>query len=274
MAVLAIAGIPLLSGFFSKDAILYAAFASRQPRQSPLVRRTRHRRAHRVLHVPPLVSHLLRRNRAATTPTRMRAPGPCSAPLSSSPCSPSAAAGSASGPLRRIPRSSPSAPSPKKLAGSLEYVLMALAVAAGALGWFIAHRMYYRTKPAHRATCSSRPAAYNLLVNKYYVDEIYGFCHRQAPHRASRNTFSNGSSTSPSSAASPGSSAGIATLRRRNSATLAIRESALLRRLARSRRRCSVYFVLAPYVFGRLTESTSEWRVTRDEHQWTTRFSR
>jgi NADH-quinone oxidoreductase subunit L len=61
---------------------------------------------------------------------------------------------------------------PEEPAGGLEYALMALAVAAGALGWFIAHRMYHQ-----RAAQSTAPegAAYKLLANKYYVDEIYGF---------------------------------------------------------------------------------------------------
>jgi NADH-quinone oxidoreductase subunit L len=59
-------------------------------------------------------------------------------------------------------------------AGGLEYALMALAVAAGVLGWYIAHRIYHRPKAADGLATGTR-AGYNLLANKYYVDEIYSF---------------------------------------------------------------------------------------------------
>jgi NADH-quinone oxidoreductase subunit L len=52
--------------------------------------------------------------------------------------------------------------------------MMALAVAAGLLGWYIAHRMYHRPRTADGLAPGS-PTGYNLLANKYYVDEIYGF---------------------------------------------------------------------------------------------------
>jgi len=60
----------------------------------------------------------------------------------------------------------------EEMAGSLEYVMMALAVAAGAIGWFIAHRMYHQRAAAQIA--APAPAGYTLLQNKYYVDEFYG----------------------------------------------------------------------------------------------------
>ena len=61
---------------------------------------------------------------------------------------------------------------PEEPAGGLEYALMALAVAAGALGWYIAHRMYHRPKAADGLAIGT-PAGYRLIANKYYVDEIY-----------------------------------------------------------------------------------------------------
>ena len=64
-AVFAIAGFPPLAGFFSKDAILYAAFLQRPGRQGAMVRRPGYGAAHVLLHVPPLVPGLLRRDRAA-----------------------------------------------------------------------------------------------------------------------------------------------------------------------------------------------------------------
>jgi NADH-quinone oxidoreductase subunit L len=61
----------------------------------------------------------------------------------------------------------------EELTGSLELVMMFLAVAAGAIGWFIAHRMYHQRAAAQIA--APAPAGYSLLANKYYVDEFYSF---------------------------------------------------------------------------------------------------
>ena len=63
---------------------------------------------------------------------------------------------------------------PGEPGGSLKFVLTALAVAAGLLGWFIAHRMYHRAQTAD-GLAASIPTGYRLVLNKYYVDEIYGF---------------------------------------------------------------------------------------------------
>ncbi|HEY2466672.1 MAG TPA: NADH-quinone oxidoreductase subunit L [Terracidiphilus sp.] len=63
---------------------------------------------------------------------------------------------------------------PAEPAGSLKYLLTALAVLAGLVGWLIAHRMYHRPQSAD-GLATATPAGYNLLVKKYYVDEIYGF---------------------------------------------------------------------------------------------------
>ena len=61
VATAAIAGMPPLAGFFSKDEILWYAFASTRG-GSPLLwaRRRGHRADDRVLHVPPAVAHLPR----------------------------------------------------------------------------------------------------------------------------------------------------------------------------------------------------------------------
>jgi NADH-quinone oxidoreductase subunit L len=50
-----------------------------------------------------------------------------------------------------------------------------LAVLAGAIGWFVAHRLYSQRseKPAQLAASYAGP--YNLLLHKYYIDEIYDF---------------------------------------------------------------------------------------------------
>jgi NADH-quinone oxidoreductase subunit L len=56
----------------------------------------------------------------------------------------------------------------------LEWLLTGVAVAVALLGWFIADRLY-RQKPQQAAElAAANPGAYNLLVHKYYVDELYG----------------------------------------------------------------------------------------------------
>jgi NADH-quinone oxidoreductase subunit L len=55
-----------------------------------------------------------------------------------------------------------------------ELLLTLAAVAVAFLGWYIAD-LYYRRKPEQPAQLAAGiPAGYELLVNKYYVDEIYG----------------------------------------------------------------------------------------------------
>ncbi len=56
----------------------------------------------------------------------------------------------------------------------LELILSAVAVLVALLGWFIADQLYCR-KPARPAQMAAAlPGSYRLLANKYYVDEFYG----------------------------------------------------------------------------------------------------
>jgi NADH-quinone oxidoreductase subunit L len=57
-AVIAIAGIPPLRWLLLQRRNPLRSLPARLARQGPLVRRPHHRRAHRLLHVPPLVPHL------------------------------------------------------------------------------------------------------------------------------------------------------------------------------------------------------------------------
>jgi NADH-quinone oxidoreductase subunit L len=56
----------------------------------------------------------------------------------------------------------------------LEGILSIFAIAAAALGWYVAYRLY-RQKPERPAELAAAlPGPYKLLANKYYVDEFYG----------------------------------------------------------------------------------------------------
>jgi NADH-quinone oxidoreductase subunit L len=61
------------------------------------------------------------------------------------------------------------------LAGSaqLEIGLSILAVLVAALGWFIADRLYRKHPDSPARIAAAVPAGYSLLAHKYYVDEIY-----------------------------------------------------------------------------------------------------
>jgi len=173
MAVFAISGFPFMSAFFSKDAILAAAFTSGGT-------------LGRVLWFVGLVTAALTafymfrlwyltffgetRNHDAhphESPWVMLGPLVILAVLS--------VGGGWIGMSRFGAYLAPSVGArPEEAGGSLEYILTGLAVLAGAIGWFVAHRMYHRAKTAD-GLAATTPAGYKLVFNKYYVDEIYGF---------------------------------------------------------------------------------------------------
>ncbi|HEY1578150.1 MAG TPA: NADH-quinone oxidoreductase subunit L [Terracidiphilus sp.] len=172
MAVLAISGFPFMSAFFSKDAILAAAFASGS--------------LGKVLWFIGLVTAALTafymfrlwyltffgkaRGHDAhphESPWSMLGPLVILAILS--------VGGGWMGPRRFDAFLSPSVgKTTADLSGAFEYLMIALAVAAGLLGWYIAHRMYHRPKTAD-GLAPGAPAGHSLLAHKYYVDEIYSW---------------------------------------------------------------------------------------------------
>ncbi len=58
---------------------------------------------------------------------------------------------------------------------ALEWGMSALAVLAGAIGWYVAHRFYSKRSESAAKLATTFAGPYNLLVRKYYVDEIYDF---------------------------------------------------------------------------------------------------
>jgi NADH-quinone oxidoreductase subunit L len=56
---------------------------------------------------------------------------------------------------------------------TLEWTLTGLAVLVAALGWFIADRMYRARPEAPERLAASMSGPYNLLLHKYWIDELY-----------------------------------------------------------------------------------------------------
>ncbi len=56
----------------------------------------------------------------------------------------------------------------------LERLLSAAAVGVALLGWFIADWFYRRKPDSPARVAAALPVSYNLIANKFYVDEIYG----------------------------------------------------------------------------------------------------
>ena len=54
-----------------------------------------------------------------------------------------------------------------------EYLLMLASVGIAALGIWLAYRLYLQYPKLHATIAAAWPRLHNLLVNKYYVDEIY-----------------------------------------------------------------------------------------------------
>ncbi len=172
IGVLAIAGFPPLAGFFSKDAILAAAFT-----QGP---------GGKLLWAVGLITALLTsfymfrlwylaflgESRSPEvhpheSPWSMLGPLVILAGLS--------VVGGWVGIERFAGFLAPSVGERVAEAGgnSLEIILMVVAVAVAALGWFIAD-LLYRQRPARAAeVAAALPLGYKVLLNKYYVDEIY-----------------------------------------------------------------------------------------------------
>ena len=178
MGVIAIAGIPPFSGFFSKDAILYAAYT-----QGSLGK---------VLYVVGLVTAALpafymfrlwyltfngesRDSHAHPheSPWSMLGPLVILALLS-------LGGGWISGAWAGVGNFgaflAPVLGETANESGSaiLEVILSVVAVMVAVLGWFVAEWLYGQKSDHSEQLAAAMPGAHKLLVNKYYVDEFYG----------------------------------------------------------------------------------------------------
>jgi len=172
VGVLAIAGFFPFAGFFSKDAILYAAF-----QQGP---------SGKALWAVGLVTALLTsfymfrlwylaflgkpRSEVGhhhATPLSMLGPLVILALLS--------ICGGWIGIERFSAYLAPATGArPAEAAGHLELILGLVAMGVALLGWFVADRLYRQRPTAAADLAAAYPAGYKLLANKYYVDEFYG----------------------------------------------------------------------------------------------------
>ncbi len=172
VAVFAIAGIPPFAGFFSKDAILYAAFL-----HGPLGK---------LLWFVGLTTALLTslymfrlwymtffgESRSPDahpheSPFSMRGPMVTLGLL--------CVCGGWIGIDHMTSYLAPAVGMPHGTSGvvGLELVLSLVAVAVALEGWLIADKYYRRKKERPAQLAAAMPAGYQLLLNKYYVDEIY-----------------------------------------------------------------------------------------------------
>jgi len=174
IGVLAIAGIPPFAGFFSKDAILYAAFSQggafglvlwQVGAVTALLTSFYMFRLWYLVFLGESRSHDAHPHES---PWSMLGPLVILAMLST--CGGWIGIERFSGFLK------PSV-GLKALEGStaLEIPLMSVAVAIALIGWIVAH-YFYKLKPAAPTQlATSFSGGYKLLLNKYFVDEFYGY---------------------------------------------------------------------------------------------------
>jgi NADH-quinone oxidoreductase subunit L len=177
-AVLAIAGFPFFSAFFSKDAILYAAFVSGG--------------IGKVLWFVGLVTAALtsfymfrlwyltfwgelRSHEAHPHESPWSMTGPLAILAVLSVVGGWIGFGGNLGPFGRFLAPTLGVHNTEAGAAGLEWGMSALAVLAGAIGWYVAHRFYSQPSESATKLATSFADPYNLLVHKYYVDEIYSF---------------------------------------------------------------------------------------------------
>ncbi len=185
VATLAISGAPLLSGFFSKDEILWQAFAS--PYGSKLLWGVAVLTAGLTAfymfrlffmtflgssRVPHEVEHHIHESPSVmTVPLICLAIGAIGAGWVGWP-----KALGGSNPFERFLGpvfENPALPPPFEHPWSREFELMLLSVAVAAVGFYIAYRWYVmRPQEPERVAARAGPA-YHIVLNKYYVDEIY-----------------------------------------------------------------------------------------------------
>jgi NADH-quinone oxidoreductase subunit L len=173
VGVLAIAGIFPFAGFFSKDAILYAAFIQGMGGKALwfvglVTALLTSFYMFRLLYLAFLGTPRGKIEHHHATPWSMLVPLVILGLLS--------ICGGWVGIERFAAFLAPSVGARTNEAGgaSLELILSFAAVGVAILGWAAAHLFYKQESDRPAKLAADFPGAYNLLAHKYYVDEIYG----------------------------------------------------------------------------------------------------
>ncbi|HUB00798.1 MAG TPA: NADH-quinone oxidoreductase subunit L [Terracidiphilus sp.] len=174
-AVMAICGIPPFAGFFSKDAILYAAFLHYGTGGKllwgvgALTALLTALYMFRLWYMTFLGTSRSEIHHPHPTPASMLVPMTILGALSI--CGGWIGIEHFGGFLEPVLGEMPT----KSGSALTEWVLTGIAVLLALEGWLIIDK-YYRRKPERPAQLAAAvPGAYNLLFNKYYVDEFYGW---------------------------------------------------------------------------------------------------
>jgi NADH-quinone oxidoreductase subunit L len=178
MAVLAISGFPFFSAFFSKDAILYAAFLSGGLGKvlwfvgwvTAALTAFYMFRLWYLTFFGELRNHEVHPHESSASMT-----GPLAILAVLSVIGGWIGFGENLGPFGRFLAPAIGVHSTEAGSAGLEWGMSALAVLAGAIGWYVAHRLYSERSERAASLATSFSGPYNLLVHKYYVDEIYNF---------------------------------------------------------------------------------------------------
>jgi NADH-quinone oxidoreductase subunit L len=173
-AVFTIAGFPPFAAFFSKDAILYAAFLQGSNGKifwfvGVVTAMLTSFYMFRLWYMTFLGESRSHDAHPHESPWPMRGPLVILALLS--------IGGGWIGIERFGAYLAPSVASLATEAGStqLELELSVVAVLVAVLGWFVADRLYRKRPEAPAKIAAAVPAGYKLLLNKYFVDQIYSF---------------------------------------------------------------------------------------------------
>ena len=173
-AVFAIAGFFPFAGFFSKDAILYAAFLHGTNGKifwfiGVVTAMLTSFYMFRLWYMTFLGESRTHDVHPHESPWSMRGPLVILALLS--------VCGGWIGIERFGAYLAPSVGSLATEAGSaqLELELSIVAVLVALLGWYVAHRLYHQRPETPAKLAAAFPAGYKLLLNKYFVDQIYSF---------------------------------------------------------------------------------------------------
>ncbi len=173
IGVFAIAGFPPLAAFFSKDAILFAAFQQGTAGKAlwfvgVLTALLTSFYMFRLWYLTFLGESRSQDAHAHESPWSMLGPLVILAFLS---------IGGGWVGIERFAAFLAPATGPRAVegaSGNLELILSGVAVAVALIGWYIAHSFYKQKTERPTELAAALPTGYKLLANKYYVDEFYG----------------------------------------------------------------------------------------------------